>query len=251
MNKKKFGELIVVFIICVCMTIYFSISYSSKLKDVKDLHYKKENFLSVNAYGHQLRKYSIINDDGSCSYLYDAIYEYEVDGVSYCFYSYGDSYVSNKIIIYYNPTNPHEYSYYATYKDAVEPVNYIKIIGYLFFGASVIVLLIIIYYRIFQKEYIYNENYIIADDNISLDKENKLDDTISLDKEYILDEYGLWAADENYVDVDTRLNRTVVQVPDKEVVDKIATIPFERKNISEDIENTKNIEDTQDNDNII
>ncbi|MBE5953601.1 MAG: hypothetical protein E7257_05525 [Lachnospiraceae bacterium] len=249
MSKKLFDELIVVLVICVCMTIVFAIWYSTKLADAKELHYNKEKFLPVDVYGYQIRKYTIENEDGSYSTVYDAKYEYEVDGNPYCFYSYKDSSVSSKFIIYYNPSNPQEYSYYATYKDAIKPVNYIRIIGYLFFGASVFLLLIIIYVRIFKKEYIYNDNYIIADDNITLDKYNNSDDNISSEKEYILDEYGLWVDDENYVDVDTRLNRAVIPVPDKEVVDKIATIPFKRKNSSENLDNTENINDIENIDN--
>ncbi|MBQ9935847.1 MAG: DUF3592 domain-containing protein [Lachnospiraceae bacterium] len=256
MNYKKFKDLIFVLIICVLMTINFSVSYSSKMKEVKVLHGNKEAFRAVEAYGITTNKYRIENDDGTYSYRFDAKYVYEVDGKSYSIYSYGDTYVSNKIVIYYNPSNPAEYSYFHTYDDAIEPIKYIKIIRDLFFWASVIFLMIILYYGIFQKEYINNENYLIADDNISTNKEIKLDDNITMDtlnkidKEYILDEYGLWVLDENYVDVDTRLNRTVIPIPDKEVVDKIATIPFVRKNNPDDIENIDFTEETETTENI-
>ena len=133
--------------------------------------------------------------------------------------------------IYYNPSNPEIYSFCASYDQVLNEHKVDKFLSDLFFGISFVLLLIIIYFYIFRKQYLVTGYRKITDDDIPLDKP------------YIVDEYGVWDADdENYVDVDTRLNRTVVQVPDKEVIDKVATIKFERTHsagLSADINDIK------------
>lgn len=232
MKERTFFDITIVFTVCICLALLFKSLYSSTLSREKEIHSSGEYFLHVTA---KLLSYDsdrIRDDDGDYVRVYDCKYVYVVND-SYYYMELDDCYNLNETKkIYYDPSNPEIYSFYATYQQAVDEHKVDKFLSDLFFGISFVLLLIIIYFYIFRKQYLVTGYRKITDDDIKIDKP------------YIVDEYGVWDADdENYVDVDTRLNRTVVQVPDKEVVDEIATIKFETKHntdISADI-NDKNI----------
>ncbi|MBE5943946.1 MAG: hypothetical protein E7258_03400 [Lachnospiraceae bacterium] len=219
MKRSRFIDLSHAFIICVVITVLFKLFYAADISKVKKLHDSKEDFLPVVAHIYSYRSDREKDSNGNYVDVYDIKYVYVVNETAYYLKLNNRHSLKETIDIYYNPSNPEENSFYASYEQAVKEFNVNKFIGDIFFLISFVLFPIVIYFYVFRKQY-------IVDDRKRISPED-----IPLDKPYIVDEYGIWDSDDinNFIK-DDESKFKVSHEGEKEVVDEIATISFDRKN---------------------
>jgi len=159
---------------------FFEFHYEAEMYKIKKIHNSKEDFLPITAHIYNYSTDKISDDDGGYITVYDIKYVYSVNNMAY-YFKLNDKYgLIETVSIYYNPSNPEEYSYYASYEQARKQFNADKFVGDLFFFIAIVLLLIMIFISVFTTK------------DIRQNRKVTYHGDMPEDKTYILDENGNW-----------------------------------------------------------
>ncbi|MBQ9984463.1 MAG: hypothetical protein IJP29_07720 [Lachnospiraceae bacterium] len=236
LNKINKTECLVALGLCLILAIVMKVSYSSRLADEKSKHISREPFLPVMGTMHTYDEYEEIeyrdsDDDGHYTkrrtIKYNITYSYVVNDTIYYMTVYDKTSLDSTITLYYNPSNPQQTSFFATYEDAVEGFKVVKIIGDVFVILSVLLGCFTVYRTFIYKTPDELGGVVVKDDFTSFDKGGEYDD---FKQEEILSDYGVVATDNfDYISTVKRPNMVIPDQGDKLDVDKVETIPFPEK----------------------
>lgn len=240
-NKINKTECWVALGMCLIFAIVMKVSYSSRLADERSKHNSAKSFLPVVGTMHTYEKYEEIeyrdsdNDGHYTEYRtikYDITYSYVVNDTVYYMTVYEKTSLDSTISLYYNPDNPQQTSYFATYEDAVEGFKFVKIIGDVFAILSLLLGGLAVYRTFIYKAPGELGGVVVQDDFTSFEQSNRFDDD-SFNQEKMLNDYGVVTTDNfNYISNVKRSNMAIPEQEDKLVVDKVETIAFPGKKSS-------------------
>lgn len=238
-NKINKTECWVAFGLCLIFAIVMKASYSSRLADERLKHISADPFLPVVGTMHTYDKYEEVkyrDSDGDGHYTkrrtikYNITYAYVVNDTVYYMTVYDKTSLDSTISIYYNPSNPQQTSFFATYEDAIEGFKVVKILGDVFLVLSVFLGCFAVYRTFIYKELSELGGVVVQDDFTSFEKSNKYDDDNSFDQEKMLKDYGVVTTDKfDYISTVKRPNMVIPEQGEKTVVDKVETIAFPGK----------------------
>ncbi len=235
MNRINKTECWIAFSICLIFALIMKLSYSSHLSDEKLKHSLNEPFLPVVGTMHSYVEYEEIdyrNDDNGTytksTTKYNITYSYKVNNTVYYMTVNDKTHLDSTISLYYNPSNPQQTSFFATYEDAIEGFMFVKIIGDVLLILSVLVGVFAIYRSFIYKKPEVLGGIVVKDDFASFN--NKKDYDEDFDQMKFFDDYGV-VTTENF-DYISSVRVPSMRIPDqgeKVEVDKIETIPFPGK----------------------
>lgn len=235
LNKINKTECWISFGLCLIFAVVMKMSYSVQLSDEKLKHSSGEAFLPVVGTMHKYDKYEEIeyrdsNDDGHYTKRrrtkYNITYSYVVNGTVYYKTVNDKSSLDSTISLYYNPSNPQQNSFFATYEDAVEGFQFVKMIGDIFVILAVLVGCFAVFRTFVYKAPEELGGVVVQDDFSSFDKVRDDD----FNQEDILKDYGIVTTDNfDYISTVKRPNMVIPEQGDKPDVDKVETIPFPEK----------------------
>jgi len=236
-KKINKTECWVAFGLCLIFALTMKLSYSSRLADEKLKHSSGEPFLAVIGTMHKYDKYEEVeyrdyDDDGHYTeertIKYNITYSYVVNDTVYYMTVYDKTSLDRTIHLYYNPRNPQQTSFFATYEDAVEGFKFVKIIGDVFVILSILLGCFTIYRTFIYKTPDELGGIVVKDDFSSFDNERDYDDHFNQEK--IMDDYGVAATEDfSYVSPVKRFNSVLPDQGEKTDVNKVETIAFPGK----------------------
>ncbi|MBQ9935846.1 MAG: hypothetical protein IJO70_08365 [Lachnospiraceae bacterium] len=170
MKNKRLKELNILFVAFVVLMAAFKLFYAYDMYKIYIIHNSKEDFIPITAHIYNYSTDRIKDDDGYYETVYNIKYVYSVDKMAYYFKINNMRGLVETKTIYYNPSNPEEYSFYASYEQAREEFNSNNFIGNMFFVLSIVTLLIIIFVCIFAKQDIIDNRKVKYHESIPKDK---------------------------------------------------------------------------------
>ena len=233
MSKINKTECWVAFGLCLFLVFVMKLSYSSHLSDEKIKHSSDVSYMPVVGTMHTYQKYEEIDytesSDGTytknSTTKYNITYSYKVNNVTYYKTINDKTSLDTTISFYYNPDNPQQTSFFATYEDAVEGFKVVKIIGDGFVVLSILVGFFAVYRTFIYKAPEALGGIVVRDDMDSFIDKDDLDE--EFDQVKMFENYGV-VTTENF-DYISNVNVPSMVVPEqgnKKTVDKIETIPF-------------------------
>lgn len=241
-SKLNRTECLVAFGLCLVFAFVMKSNYAARIEEERRVHASNERFERVVGTMHTYEKYRDAEYRGTrrtgrrvrYTTKYNIKYSYIVNDVVYYKTVYDKTSLDATITLYYNPSNPQQNSFFATYEDAVEGFQMIKIIGDVLVLLTILVGGIAIYRIFIYKTPSELGGTVLQDDFSSFGDSNKYDNNNSFEQEKILKDYGVVATEDFGFVSTVHPSVAMPEREDKQVVDKVETIPFPGKISSND-----------------
>lgn len=236
-SKLNRTECLAAFGLCLVFAFVMKSNYAARIEEERRVHASNERFERVVGTMHTYEKYRDAEYRGTrrtgrrvrYTTKYNIKYSYIVNDVVYYKTVYDKSSLDSTITLYYNPSNPQQNSFYATYEDAVEGFQMVKTISDILVILTILVGGVAIYRIFIYKTPSELAGTVVQDDFSSFGDSNKYDDNNTFDQEKILKDYGVVATDDFAFVSTVHPSVAMPERGEKQVVDKVETIAFPGK----------------------